>query len=405
MSTNKKNVRTCICGNSMIRATGQYVISAGGILYNVTPTVWKCPRCHNEKIATSEFRIYENNDPDAVMKIGGNVFGGKLAKHVCTNCGNEMTVSRKTIRTAFLKEESVTSPDDFDDKDLPMFDISVDVAGCSSCGQEKIITGKVVVFENNDPANTLKEAREPSGNRGKFSADDINIPDAETRANSEMSSVDADVDPGEDPHAEENGHAYDPGEPDIEMPEESPAAPPEPPEPPCEEVPESNTTETDTQDPVQQTPDAEPETPQNEAPADVSADEPDDDETYEANEPTEKTAAKPKWFDGILSRFGKKKEDPHAVPEEPPRLVEIKGDVLYSTEESDFICSEKYTLGYGASANTIKRWFYKTKKGRFFSVDVSKRGQELSILDESQMKAVLAKNPDLYRRFISDFEV
>lgn len=483
MSEKELGKRTCHCGGNMVLCPAKYATLINGVVYNVTPKIWKCTQCHNEKIATSEFAVYEGNDSKNAPNFSGVPFvgGSGMAKHFCKKCGTKMNAGSIAVKAAFVKEEEgkEITAESFAENDLFLYDLVVQTLNCSRCGTKYVATGKIVVYEDNDKSNTLKETKNSSAVT-KSASINTDIPEPDSRANDEMGEVDENVDPGEaaftegdakdtaeDTESEEN-EAYDPGDPACdyedaggfcgEIPEpavseERPDIPDDnneqedPHESDTEHVhedgqtepgknaeAEENSEEEDTKSPdTENTPagtgkdETQPEAgPDENKTANEAGDENDvppdlpvqdektcrdheiggvfeEDNIPEQQEDKKKTEKPFRIFD-IFKKKKTQKETEAFL--QPPVVEEIKGDVLYSTRNSDFICDEIKKVGYGSSSSLLKRYYYKTKKGRFFSVDVISDGKtEITILDESQMKVTLSKKPELYRKFISDYEV
>jgi len=428
--------RYCGCGREFIKLKRNFSINMAGEVYDVTGFVWYCPDCEKEKIATSKVMIYRDNvisDEDGTDVLS------------CDICGSELERTRRKM-TGMINGTAYT--------------IDTDVLYCSACSFMKPDTNAVIIYEDDDETNTLSEAKRPKGGtlpeyepaeavpeNVSGSADFIPVEEADCNQEviglpeTKEPEVSVAVEP-ENPIKDEDEQA---GMRLDDYTEADDA--PEPPDPFADDAaktvpPVDPDIETDKSESFETEKESESKTEESETPDGQSHEDEEEmkdeaqsgqetidpksfgsfvsgspqikqndilTEWYDEEQKEEETE-KPSFGKGIKSRIKNifRKKEPETYPtRQPENVSQVLGGVLYDTSKADLVCAvpAKYT-GYGEARRFVMVYYYKTKKGRFFSIDVSNdREDEFTVLDVQQMKTVLKSRPDLYRKFIGDYEV
>ena len=108
----------------------------------------------------------------------------------------------------------------------------------------------------------------------------------------------------------------------------------------------------------------------------------------------------PKRFTAWFNRFASKQQkERHYLNTHVPKISVIMNDILYDTEKAEQYLTEEKNIRDGK----MKVFYYRMPAGYFFKIlSIMGRSDELVTMEKKEVKKLLGKRPDIYRKIIPD---
>ena len=102
------------------------------------------------------------------------------------------------------------------------------------------------------------------------------------------------------------------------------------------------------------------------------------------------------WFNRCAS---KQQKEHHYLNTHVPKISVIMNDILYDTEKAERYLTEEKDIRDGK----MKVFYYRMPAGYFFKIlSIMGRSDELVTMEKKEVKKLLGKRPDIYRKIIPD---
>lgn len=108
----------------------------------------------------------------------------------------------------------------------------------------------------------------------------------------------------------------------------------------------------------------------------------------------------PKTFPGWYNKLASKQQkERYYLSRHVPNISVIMNDTLYDTEKAEMFFTEEKDIRDGK----MKVYYYRSPSGFFFKIlCIMGRSDELITIEKKDVKKLLGKHPDIYRKIIED---